>query len=73
MWVLALIITVAGSRLKFSSMSESTQTLQADMFDVKRCSCVVFFPKTTEKRLDKQALESTPSLPLCARMMLKES
>ena len=42
-------------------MSQSTQTSQADLCYVKRCSCVVvFFTKSTEKRLDKQARKSTP-------------
>ena len=41
--------------VKFSSMSESSQTSQADLCRVKRCSCVVFFPHSREKRLDKQA------------------
>ena len=50
-------------RVKFSSMSESIQTSQADLCDVKRCSCVVFFPKSTEKRLDKQARKSSPIPP----------
>ena len=38
-------------------MSESTQTSQADLWDVKRCSCVVFSKKQEEK-LDKQAWSS---------------
>ena len=46
-----------------SCMSESTQTSQADLCDVKRCSLKPFFPKTTEKRLDKQAQKFTPLPP----------
>ena len=44
-------------------MSESTQTSQADLCYTKRCSCVVFFPKSREKRLDQQARKSTPNPP----------
>ena len=40
-WLRATIALVPF-RVKFSSMSESTQTLQADLCYVKRCSCVVF-------------------------------
>ena len=38
-------------RVKFSSMSESTQTLQANLCYVKRCSCVVFSLKARRKDL----------------------
>ena len=68
-WLRATIALVPF-RVKLSSMSESTQTSQADL-----CSCVVFFPKTMEKGLDKQAQKSIPIPPLslCPQMMLKES
>ena len=42
-------------------MSGSTQTLQADLCYVKRCSCVVFSLKAWRK--DKQAQKSTPTPP----------
>ena len=40
-WLRATIALVPF-RVKFSSTSESTQTSQADLCNVKRCSCVVF-------------------------------
>ena len=47
---------------KFSSMPESTQTLQADLCYVKRCSCVVFFLKPQRKDLTNRH-ESLPPPP----------
>ena len=49
-WLQATI-TLVPFRVKFSSMSEFTQTLQADLCDVKRCSCVVFSLKAWRKDL----------------------
>ena len=58
--------------VKFSSMSESTQTSQADLCYVKRCSCVFFFLKARRKDLTyRHESLLPPPLPLCPWMMLK--
>ena len=67
-------IALVPFRMKFSSMSESTQTSQADLCDVKRCSCVVFSLKAGRKDLtNRHKSLPHPPLPLCARMILKKS
>ena len=58
-------------QVKFSSTSESIQTLQADLCYVKRCSCVVFSLKVRRKDLtNMHKSQPPPPLPLCPRMML---
>ena len=67
---------VPGNSNEFSSMSESTQTLQADPSYVKRRSCVVFPYKPLEKTWQGGMKVHPPTPPLflslCPRMTLKE-
>ena len=51
-------------------MSESTQTSQAALCDVRRCSCVVFPLKPLRKDLKKgiKVHPPPPPLPLCPQM-----
>ena len=58
-WLRATIALVPF-RMKFSSMSESTQTSQADLCDVKRCSCVFFSVKAGRKDLTNRHKSQPP-------------
>ena len=64
-WLQATIALVPF-QVKFSSMSESSQTLQADLCYVKRCSCVVFSLKAGRKDLTNRHESLRPPLSLCA-------
>ena len=66
-WLRATI-TVVPFRVKFSSMSESTQTSQADLCHVKRCSCVVFSLKDLTNR--HESLPPPPPPPHPPSVML---
>ena len=56
-------IALVPFRVKFSSMSESTQTSQDDLCDAKRCSCVVFSLKAGRKDLTNRPKVLSPHSP----------
>ena len=65
-------------RVKFSSMPESAQTLQANPSYVKRCACVVFSLQAGVKDVTHKHTPPPPpspplSLDLCPQMMWKET
>ena len=69
-WMVAGSSSVRFS-VEFLSMSESTQTLQANPSFVKRCSCVVLSLQEGRKDLTHRHPTLSLFLSLCPQMMLK--
>ena len=63
-----VLIELLWAQVRFSSMPESAQTSQADLCDVKRCSCVVFSLKAERKDLTNRQ-ESLGLTANCTRIL----